>query len=79
MLAAYATPPIGPGNIQPMARYQWAKVKGTSGTQPWNIDVGVSYLVKGPALRLLATYGHTRFPGDISANSVQLGAQAIFF
>ena len=79
VLAAYATPPIGPGNIQPMARYQWAKVKGTSGSQPWNIDVGVSYLVKGPALRLLATYGHTGFPGDISANSVQLGAQAIFF
>jgi hypothetical protein len=79
VLAAYATPPVGPGNIQPMARYQWAKIKGADGTQPWNIDVGLSYLIKGPALRLLATYGHTTLPGDMSANSVQLGAQAIFF
>jgi hypothetical protein len=82
VLAAYATPPIGPGNIQPMARYQWAKIKGNDGTNPWNIDAGISYLIKGPALRLLATYGHTTLPaagGDISGNSVQLGAQAIFF
>ena len=41
--------------------------------------LGVSYLVKGPALRVLATYGHTTLPGDMTANSVQLGAQAIFF
>jgi hypothetical protein len=78
-LAAYATPTIGVGSIQPMARYQFAKLKNTPGTTPWNIDVGVSYLIKGPALRLLATYGHTVLPGDASANSVQLGAQAIFF
>jgi hypothetical protein len=85
-LAAYATPPIGPGNIQPMARYQWAKIKEGPGSDPWNIDAGISYLIKGPALRLLATYGHTAIPdmtsptgATISANSVQLGAQAIFF
>ena len=83
-LAAYATPPMGPGNIQPMVRYQWAKIKANTGTNPWNVDAGISYLIKGPALRLLATYGHTTLPnlagmGDISANSVQLGAQAIFF
>ncbi len=77
--AAYATPTIGVGSIQPMARYQFAKLKNTPGTTPWNLDVGVSYLIKGPALRLLATYGHTALPGDVSANSVQLGAQAIFF
>ena len=51
--------------------------------------MGLSYLIKGPALRVLATYGHTSLPGevlatpapgtDLTANSVQLGAQAIFF
>jgi hypothetical protein len=79
VLAAYATPTVGVGNIQPSVRYQWAKLKNTPGTSPWNIDVGLSYLIKGPALRVLATYGHTVLPGDLTANSVQLGAQAIFF
>jgi len=83
-LLAYATPTIGVGNIQPMVRYQWEKVKGNSGTNPWNIDGAVSYLIKGPALRLIATYSHTRLGTDaagaaVTANSIQLGAQAIFF
>jgi hypothetical protein len=39
----------------------------------------LSYLIKGPALRILATYAHNALPGDITANSIQLGAQAIFF
>jgi hypothetical protein len=88
LLAAYATPTIGVGSIQPMARFQYEKVKGTD-FKPWNIDIGVSYLIKGPALRLLATYSHTDLTTAFaagpmaspitSANSVQLGAQAIFF
>jgi hypothetical protein len=77
VLAAYATPTIGVGNIQPMVRYQWTKVKG-GGPNPWNVDVGVSYLIKGPALRLVGTYSHTDI-GVPTANSVQFGAQAIFF
>ncbi len=87
VLAAYATPTIGVGSIQPMARYQWEKTKGTGSVKPWNLDVGVSYLIKGPALRVLATYSHTDLTSAFSpmgttitkANSVQLGAQAIFF
>jgi hypothetical protein len=84
VLAAYASPTVGIGNIQPMVRYQWEKVKDVTGTKPWNLDVGLSYLIKGPALRLLATYSHTDFGvlGSAvasSANSIQLGAQAIFF
>ena len=84
-LLAYATPTIGVGNIQPMVRYQWEKIKSGSGTSPWNIDGAVSYLVKGPALRVVATYSHTRLGTDpvsgsaVTANSIQLGAQAIFF
>jgi len=70
-----------------MVRYQGAKIKALDDL-PWNIDAGLSYLIKGPALRLLATYSHTGLPaavatpgatGTISANSIQLGAQAIFF
>ena len=59
--------------------HQWEKIKDGTGTSPWNLDVGLSYLIKGPALRLLATYSHTYLATDTTANSVQLGAQAIFF
>jgi hypothetical protein len=84
VLAAYATPTLGVGNLQPMVRYQWEKLKGNPGTNPWNIDGAVSYLIKGPALRVLATYSHTRLFTDatgaaVTANSIQLSAQAIFF
>jgi hypothetical protein len=87
-LLAYATPPVGVGNIQPMVRFQWEKVKDNTVTNPWNLDVAVSYLIKGPALRLLATYSYTKLLNfdattmalsNSSANSIQLGAQAIFF
>jgi hypothetical protein len=85
-LLAYATPTMGVGSLQPMVRYQWEKVKANTGTSPWNVDVGLSYLIKGPALRLLATYSYTNLgpsttPGasNGTANSIQLGAQALFF
>jgi hypothetical protein len=85
ILAAYATPTVGVGNIQPMVRYQYEKVKNTPGSSPWNIDAAVSYLIKGPALRVIATYSHTALGpfaaamGPTSSNSIQLSAQAIFF
>jgi hypothetical protein len=85
VLGAFATSPIGVGNLQPHARFQWEKVKGPSAPKPWNLDVGLAYLVKGPGLRALATFSHTDFDlpsggtGPDSANSLQLGAQAIFF
>ncbi|HVV15760.1 MAG TPA: hypothetical protein VHH90_01050 [Polyangia bacterium] len=87
-LLAYATPTVGIGNIQPMVRFQWEKVKDNPDTNPWNLDVGLSYLIKGPALRLLATYSYTKLlnldsttmsVSNSTANSIQLGAQAIFF
>ncbi len=79
VLAAYAMPVTG-GALQPMVRYQFDKVKGTGAATPWNLDVGLSYLIKGPALRVLATYGHTDFDAaSATANYIQLGAQAIFF
>ena len=51
---------MGVGNIQPMVRYQWADIKGNTGTNPWNLDAAVAYLIKGPALRLVATYSYTK-------------------
>ena len=79
VLGAYASPTVGVGNIQPMVRFQWEKIKAGSGTDPWNLDGAVSYLIKGPALRLNVTYSHTKISDSLSANSIQLGAQAIFF
>ncbi len=79
LLAAFASPVVGVGNIQPMVRYQWEKIKDGTGTSPWNLDVGLSYLIKGPALRVVATYSHTYLATDTTANAIQLGAQAIFF
>jgi len=78
-LLAYATPTIGVGNIQPMVRYQGATIKGGAGTDPKNVDVGLSYLIKGPALRLIATYSYNKTVTDTTQNAIQLGAQAIFF
>ncbi len=64
MLGALAsrTPaaPMGVGNIQPMVRYQWANVQAIG--KAWNIDGALSYLVKGPALRVIATYSHVKLP-----------------
>jgi hypothetical protein len=79
VLAAYASPTVGVGNIQPMVRYQWAKIKNNMDTNPWNLDAAVTYLIKGPALRAVATYSYTKLPGGLTANGIQLGAQAIFF
>jgi len=87
-LLAYATPTVGIGNIQPMVRFQWEKVKANTVSNPWDLDVAASYLIKGPALRVVLNYSHTKMLGidattmglvNSSANSIQLGAQAIFF
>src|SRR5579863_2580244 len=72
VLAAYATPLIGVGHIQPLVRYQWADVKGNTGSNPWNLDAAVAYLIKGPAMRVLATYSHTSLGAGTTANSIQL-------
>ncbi len=77
ILAAYATPTVGVGNIQPMVRYQMAKPD--TGDTISAVDVGLSYLIKGPALRAMATFQHVDLGNDVIGNSVQLGAQAIFF
>jgi hypothetical protein len=78
LLGAFASPTVGIGNIQPMVRYQMAKGEGTTPNVS-AVDVGLSYLIKGPALRAMATYQHVDLGNDVIGNSIQLGAQAIFF
>ena len=53
---------MGVGNVQPMVRYQYFKLKGDGQPKPMNFDAGISYLIKGPALRVLATYSYTKIP-----------------
>ena len=79
VMAAYATPTMGVGNLQPMVRYQGETIKANTGTNPWNLDVALAYLIKGPALRLNATYSYAKLGAGATANSIQLSAQAIFF
>jgi hypothetical protein len=73
---AIASPKVGPGNIQPMVRYQLG-----TGDNPkaWTIDAQVGYLIMGPAMRVSAGYQHTDIGNGAEANLVQAGAQAIFF
>jgi hypothetical protein len=78
ILGAFASPTVGVGNIQPMVRYQVAKGEGITPTVS-AVDVALSYLVKGPALRAVATFQHVDLGNDVIGNSIQLGAQAIFF
>src|SRR5262249_34694826 len=81
IMGAIASPVVGVGNIQPMVRYQSAKNDTVTYSA---IDIGLSYLIKGPALRAVGTFQHVDLGkdakgDDIVGNSVQLGAQAIFF
>jgi hypothetical protein len=81
VMASVATPKVGVGNIQPMVRFQYSK--GQNDFKGNSIDVGLHYLIKGPALRLLANFQHTTIDGtangSLKTNMIQLGAQAIFF
>jgi hypothetical protein len=78
VLGAIATPPVGPGNIQPMVRYQLGG--GKDGTpKAWNVDAFVTYLIKGPALHFTAGFSHTELGNSQIGNAIQIGAQGIFF
>jgi len=73
---AIASPKVGIGNIQPMVRYQVA-----AGNNPdaWAIDALLSYLIMGPALRASVGFEHTDIGNGAEANTINFGAQAIFF
>ncbi|HEY2734396.1 MAG TPA: hypothetical protein VGI70_10450, partial [Polyangiales bacterium] len=75
-LLAIATPQVGPGNIQPMVRVQYGKGPDAKISA---IDAFVSYLLKGPGMRIMLGYQHTDLGMNRVGNALQLGAQAIFF
>jgi hypothetical protein len=77
LTGAYATPKVGIGNIQPMLRFQMGL--GDDSTKVWSVDAAVSYLIMGPALRLVGNFQHVKNDPGGEANSVTFGAQAIFF
>jgi hypothetical protein len=80
VLAAFASPKVGVGNIQPMVRFQYGS--GNNDTKVWALDASVGYVIKGPALRLTLGFQHTDLGSLLvnnEANALQLGAQAIFF
>jgi hypothetical protein len=70
-----------------MVRYQ--RGSGDGGLAAWTFDAFVSYLIMGPALRIMGGVQHTEISSNtavdasgntsIQANAVQLGVQAIFF
>jgi hypothetical protein len=76
VLGAIATPKVGLGNIQPMVRYQLAS---GDGPKAWAVDAFVSYLIMGPALKVMAGFQHTDVGNDTTGNAIQLAAQGIFF
>jgi hypothetical protein len=86
-MAAYASPVIGWGQIQPMIRYQFAT--GDSGDSAARteaaIDAQVGYLIRQQRLRVIANYQYMKLrnqPGateDISGNKLQIAVQAQFF
>ena len=63
---AYATPPIGVGNIQPMVRYQWAKIKGNTRDQSLEHRRRAFLPDQGPgAPRYWPPTATPRLPGDL--------------
>jgi hypothetical protein len=78
ILGAIASPVVGVGNLQPMVRYQFG-APGNGAPKAWNIDAFLSYLIKGPALRITGGLSHTELGPGVVGNAIQLGAQAIFF
>jgi hypothetical protein len=78
ILGAIASPVVGVGNIQPMVRYQYG-LPGNGAPKAWALDAFLTYLIKGPALRVTGGLQHTELGGGYVSNALQLGVQAIFF
>jgi hypothetical protein len=80
---AYATPPIGVGQFQPMVRYQYATGDGNGSLQ--TLDAFLGYIMRQQRLRVLAGFQRTVIGDgdpetpDLTANQVQIAAQAMFY
>jgi hypothetical protein len=74
LLGSVLTPQVGIGRIQPLVRYQWAKVKD-SDTKMYVVDADLSYVVKKYSLRGLVGYQFTNMGNGIKGDAIQLGVQ----
>ncbi len=80
ILGAIATPKLGLGNLQPYGRWQWFSPRANSvDLETFAVDVGLNYLVMGPALRIMLAYEHVDLGNDKVSDVGQVGAHAIFF
>ena len=65
---------LGPGRVQPMARWQRFMPSGGGGSTN-AIDAGLNYIVDGHATRAALVMQHVESPGTIALTTVQLGIQ----
>jgi hypothetical protein len=77
-LVSYLSPPVGPGKLQPMLRYQMAKQTDESLENLTKIDAQLAYVVKDAALRGLLGFSTTKLSDELSVKAIQLGVQTIF-
>jgi prepilin-type processing-associated H-X9-DG protein len=75
-LVGFLTPPLGPGRLHPMARFQYAHGDNTN---MWMLDGSVAYVLKGPALRVVGTYQRTDMGNNIAGNALLVGVQTMAF
>jgi hypothetical protein len=81
VLGSYLSPPVGPGMLQPMVRYQQAM--GDNDLKATQIDAHLAYVVKGAQMRGLVGFTNVKIEGadgfEIKGNAVQLALQTILF
>jgi hypothetical protein len=74
VLGSVTTPKVGPGRIQPLLRYQYAK-KDTPSTKMSIIDAQLAYVVRPYALRGLVNFQRTNMDHGVVGNAIQVGVQ----
>lgn len=74
VLGSITTPKVGPGRLQPLFRYQYAK-KDTPSTKMSIIDAQLAYVVRPYALRGLVNFQRTNMDHGLVGNAVQVGVQ----
>ncbi len=76
VLASYLTPnDIGIGKLQPLVRYQQAKLNDADESTVSNLEFNLSYVIKDYFAKIALAYTHSDFDAAGKANMLQLGLQ----
>jgi hypothetical protein len=68
---------VGPGKIQPLVRFQQAKLRGAD-VNDMSLEAQIGYPIAEYGARLALGYQYTKFGGvDIKGNAIYLGAQIL--